>query len=49
MKAQACYKATVNEPETITDAKPFYAVRDETSALRARGPGFPATAHVERS
>ena len=21
-----CYKATVNEPETITEAQPFYAV-----------------------
>jgi hypothetical protein len=26
MTLSRCYKATVNEPETITEAQPFYAV-----------------------
>jgi hypothetical protein len=38
-----CYKATVNEPETITEAKAGY------SEPRGFGFGFPAGPTVERS
>jgi hypothetical protein len=48
MALPQCYKATVNESETITAAKPFYAVR-----CRRRSPafgfGFSAGVHLERS
>jgi len=48
MALRQCYKATVNESETIKDAKPFYAVR-----CRRRSPafgfGFAAGVHLERS
>jgi hypothetical protein len=45
------YKATVNEPETITEAQLFCRVRDrrETGELRAAGFRFPAAPHIERS
>jgi len=45
------YKATVNEPETITEAQLFCRVRNrrETSELRACGFRFPAAPHIERS
>ena len=54
MKPPKCYKATVNESETITEAQRFYSVRCRPGRRRARGfevPGlrFPAAAHVERS
>ena len=45
-----CYKASVNESETITEAQPFCWGRDicETCEFRAAG-GFPVTPHIERS
>ena len=49
MTLPGCYKATVNESETITEAQPFCWVRNrsETSATRAIGFGFPP--QIERS
>ncbi len=49
--ALGCYKPTVNESETITEAQPFCLVcnRRETSATRAIGFGFPVPAQIERS
>jgi hypothetical protein len=46
-----CYKATVNESETITEAQPFCSVRSrgETGKFRAFGRKFPAVPLVERS
>jgi hypothetical protein len=46
-----CYKATVNESETITEAQPFCSVRgrSEASEFRAFGYRFPAVPHIERS
>jgi hypothetical protein len=48
MALPGCYKATVNESETIGDAKPFYTVR-----CRRRPPafgfGFSAGVPLERS
>ena len=46
-----CYKATVNESETITEAQPFCSVRSrsETGEFRAFGGRFPAVPHIERS
>jgi hypothetical protein len=46
-----CYKATVNESETINDAQPFCLVRgrSETSGLGATGFGFPVVPPIERS
>ena len=35
-----CYIATVNEPETITAAKPFCPAEAQTSRLRAQGSGL---------
>ena len=51
MMLRRCYKATVNESETITDAQPFCSVRsrNETGEVRAFGGGFPATPPIERS
>jgi hypothetical protein len=51
MTLPRCYKATVNESETITEAQPFWLVRSRsgTSELRAFGLGFPAAPHIERS
>jgi hypothetical protein len=51
MTLPGCYKATVNESETITEAQPFSSVRcrNETSEFRACGFGFPAPAYSERS
>jgi hypothetical protein len=51
MTSPGCYKATVNEPETITEAQPFYRVRgrDFTGGLGAIGLGFPVAPHIERS
>jgi hypothetical protein len=46
-----CYKASVNESETITEAQPFCSVRgrSEASEFRAFGCRFPAVPHIERS
>ena len=46
-----CYKATVNEPETIIEAQPFRWVRShsDTSELRAFGFRWPVVPHIERS
>ena len=46
-----CYKATVNESETITEAQPFCPVRGRSEAgqWRAVGSGFPVAPHIERS
>ena len=46
-----CYKATVNESETITNAQPLCPVRGRgpTSMLRGSGFGFPVAPHIERS
>jgi len=51
MTLPRCYKATVNESETITEAQPFCRVRScgDTSELRASGFGSPAVPHIERS
>ena len=51
MMLRGCYKATVNESETITDAQLFCRVggRRETGGLRASGSRFPAAPHIERS
>jgi hypothetical protein len=46
-----CYKASVNESETINEAKPFCSVRgrSETSGLGATGFRFPVPPLIERS
>jgi len=46
-----CYKATVNEPETITEAQPFCLVRARgaISKLRAIGLRLLVVPHIERS
>ena len=46
-----CYKATVNESETINEAKPLCLVRgrSETSGLGATGFRFPVAPLIERS
>jgi hypothetical protein len=51
MVLPGCYKPTVNEPETITEAQPFCAVRSRSDAneLRAPGLGHPVAPHIERS
>ena len=51
MTLRGCYKATVNESETITEAQPFCLVRSrsETSESRAFGFGFPVPPTIERS
>ena len=51
MTLPGCYKATVNESETITDAQPFCWVRrrGETSEPGACGLRFPVAPHIERS
>jgi hypothetical protein len=45
-----CYKATVNESETITEAQPFWLVRSrgETSGFQGFGL-FAVAPHIERS
>ena len=49
--ALRCYKATVNESETINEAKPLCLVRgrSETSGLGATGFRFPVAPLIERS
>jgi len=51
MTLRRCYKATVNESETITDAQPFCLVhgRCESSERGAFGFRFPVAPHIERS
>ena len=56
MTLRRCYKASVNESETIIEAKPVCWVRGrrETSGFRASkfkfcGPRFPAAPPIERS
>jgi hypothetical protein len=51
MTLRRCYKATVNESETITDAQPFCSVRSRggTGEVRAFGRGFPGVSPIERS
>ncbi len=51
MTLARCYKATVNESETITEAQPFCLVRSrcEASEWRAFGFDFPVAPHIERS
>ena len=46
-----CYKPTVNEPETITEAQPLCLVRraGEADEPRARGLPVPAAPLIERS
>jgi hypothetical protein len=51
MTLPGCYKATVNESETITEAQPFCLVRrcGEASESRAFGFRLPVVPHIERS
>jgi len=51
MTSRGCYKPTVNESETITEAQPFCLVcnRRDSSATRAIGFGFPLPPQIERS
>ena len=51
MTLPGCYKATVNESETITDAQPFCWVRGRGEAGKrgACGRRFPVVPHIERS
>ena len=46
-----CYKATVNESETITEAQPFCPVRSRGEAGQLAGFRFrfPVAPHIERS
>jgi hypothetical protein len=49
--AAECYKPTVNESETITEAQPPYLTdgRAVTAAGGASGFRYPARPHIERS
>jgi hypothetical protein len=51
MTLARCYKPTVNESETITEAQPFCPGRSrgEAGVWRAFGFGLPAAPHIERS
>ena len=50
MTLAGCYKATVNESETITDAQPFCgSVAGIARGAEVAGFGFPVTPHIERS
>ncbi len=46
-----CYKATVNESETITEAQPICSVRSRggTGGIGAFGLVFPVAPNIERS
>jgi hypothetical protein len=46
MEAIGCYKATVNEPETII-ASQLSNAAGRASRLQAQAARFPGTAHVE--
>jgi hypothetical protein len=50
MAVPGCYKATVNESETITEAQPICPVhaRSEPNEFRAVG-SLPVPPHIERS
>ena len=49
--AAECYKPTVNESETITEAQPPYLTDYRHAAAEGRACGFryPARPHIERS
>jgi hypothetical protein len=49
MTLRGCYKATVNESETIIEAQPFCLVRFRGEANVLRAVGLPVTPHIERS
>jgi hypothetical protein len=51
MTLQGCYKPSVNESETITEAQPFCWVRNhsEPASLRAFGFASPVPPCIERS
>jgi len=51
MTLPRCYKPTVNESETITEAQPLCWVRSrsETSEPNAFGFRVPTAPHIERS
>ena len=51
MTLRRCYKPTVNESETITEAQPFCWVRSRSGPGErlAPGCGFPAASPIERS
>lgn len=51
MTLRRCYKVTVNEPETITEAQPFGWVRSHSDPreLRAFGFRWPVAPLIERS
>jgi len=51
MMLRRCYKASVNESETITEAQRFCSARSrgEANEFRAFGRRFPAMPHIERS
>jgi len=51
MTLPGCYKPTVNESETITEAQPFCLVRAESDANGpgASGFGVPVAPHMSRS
>jgi hypothetical protein len=51
MTLRKCYKASVNEPETITEAQPFCLVRSrgQSGERRALDFRFPGAPHIERS
>jgi hypothetical protein len=50
MTLPGCYKATVNESETITEAQPICLVRDGSEPGEFRAGGWPPVPpHIERS
>jgi hypothetical protein len=50
MTLPECYKATVNESETITEAQPICPVRARSEPDEFRAGGWPpAPPHIERS
>jgi hypothetical protein len=51
MTLRKCYKASVNESETIIEANPFCRVRRrcEAGGFRVIGCRFPAVPPIERS
>jgi hypothetical protein len=51
MTLRRCYKATVNESETIIEAQPFRWARSrgEANEPHAFGFGLPVAPHIERS
>jgi hypothetical protein len=51
MTLPGCYKATVNESESITEAQPFCLVRrcGETGKPWAFGFRLPVVPHIERT